>query len=106
MQEKINETCEIEYEKMCDELRRFGAHAHPVKLRSCNARIYEIPSYFVLESYNTVIAFIDKTTDTLYDVLRMIYGYTATSAQHIAKFDHDYCMGAWGCSDRFTYRDI
>ena len=106
IQEQVNHDCFVEYERMIEQFDRFGYHSHPVKLRSCNARVYELPSYYVLESYNTIVAFIDKNTDTLYDVLRMVYGYTSTSAQHISKFEKDYCNGKWNCAERFTYRDI
>ena len=83
------------------------------QLRSCSAEVAPIIDaetgellYYVLRSYNTVVAAIDVRTDTLYDFLRYVYGYTSTSAQHIAKFDHDYGMGKWGCTNRLTYRDI
>lgn len=59
-----------------------------------------------LRSYKTIIAVIDHETDTLYDFLRYVYGYTATSAHHIAKFNHDYCNGSWGCENRLTYREV
>ena len=83
------------------------------RLRSCSAEVAPVMDaetgelmYYVLRSYNTIVAFIDPTTNTLYDVLRKVYGYTSTSAQHIAKFDKDYGMGKWGCANRVTYRDI
>lgn len=83
------------------------------RLRSCSAEVLDLVDdttgevlYHVLRSYNTIVAFIDPTTDTLYDVLRKVYGYTATSAQHIAKFGQDYGRGKWGCTNRVTYRDI
>lgn len=83
------------------------------RLRSCSATVFDLVDdttgevlYHVLRSYNTIVAFIDPTTDTLYDVLRKVYGYTATSAQHISKFGQDYGRGKWGCSNRVTYRDI
>ena len=83
------------------------------RLRSCSAEVAPVMDaetgellYYVLRSYNTIVAAIDVRTDTLYDFLRYVYGYTATSAQHIAKFDHDYGIGKWGCTNRLTYRDI
>ena len=83
------------------------------RLRSCSAEVAPVIDadtgellYYVLRSYRTIIAAIDVRTDTLYDFLRYVYGYTATSAQHIAKFDHDYGMGKWGCTNRFTYREV
>ena len=83
------------------------------RLRSCSATVFDIVDdttgevlYHVLRSYQTIVAFIDPTTDTLYDVLRKVYGYTATSAQHISKFGQDYGNGKWGCANRVTYRDV
>lgn len=83
------------------------------KLRSCSAEVAPIIDaetgellYYVLRSYRTVIAAIDVRTDTLYDFLRYVYGYTATSAQHISKFSQDYGMGKWGCANRVTYREV
>lgn len=60
------------------------------KLRSCSAEVASVGCFWVLKSYNTVIAVIDKRTHTLYDFLRYVYGYTSTSAQHISKFARDY----------------
>ena len=71
------------------------------RLRSCSADVLETPSFFILRSYNTVVAVIDKSTGSTWDVLRMVYGYTATSAQHIAKFSHDY-----GTGKRYMWREI
>lgn len=85
-----------EYKKECD-------HSYAPRLRSCSAWVYETTNYYFLRSYNTIIACIDKTTDTCYDVLRMVYGYTSTSAQHIAKFRHDYGSGKWGCEHEMRW---
>lgn len=79
---------------------------HGKRLRTCQAMVYETPSFYVLRSYRTVIAIIEKSTDTCYDFLRGVYGYTNTSAQHISKFDKDYGRGAWGCAYRVTYREV
>lgn len=59
------------------------------RLRTCQAWIYESENYYFLKSYNTIVAIIYKRTNTLYDCLRLVYGYTSTSAQHISKFAHD-----------------
>lgn len=61
-----------------------------VRLRYCSASVYETEDFIVLRSYNTIVAFINKHTQEFFDVLRYVYGYTATSAQHISKFRHDY----------------
>lgn len=68
------------------------------RLRSCSANVVDYDGYYYLISYNTIVAFIDKTTNICYDILRYVYGYTATSAQHIAKFEQDY-------GDEYTYRN-
>ena len=56
------------------------------KLYSCNAEILECMGVLVLVSYGTPIALFTPTDYALYDCLRVVYGYTATSSQHIAKF--------------------
>ena len=76
------------------------------RLRTCQAYVYETPSFYVLRSYNTVVSIIEKKTDTCYDFLRAVYGYTSTSAQRISKFDKDYGRCAWGCTERVTYREV
>ena len=100
-QKIINERCEIAYETATSE--QWNARAIK-QLRSCTAWVFETDEFYILQSYQTVVAVIDKNTDTLYDCLRTVYGYTATSAQHIAKFDKDYGAGAWGCQERLTAR--
>ena len=79
---------------------------HGKRLRTCQAYVYETPSFYVLQSYNTVVAIIEKSTDTCYDFLRKVYGYTNTSAQHISKFDKDYGRGMCGCKERVSYREV
>lgn len=60
------------------------------RLRNCKATVYETKNYIILRSYRTFVAAIHKGTRTGYDFLRDVYGYTATSAQHIRKFFVDY----------------
>lgn len=83
------------------------------RLRSCSAEVAPVMDaetgellYYVLRSYRTIVAAIDVRTDTLYDFLRYVYGYTATSAQHISKFSKDYGRGKWGCANRLTYYSV
>lgn len=83
------------------------------KLRSCSASVADAVDcetgeilYRVLTSYNTVVAIIDVQTGTLYDVLRLVYGYTVTSAQHISKFAQDYGSGRWGCANTLRYYPV
>lgn len=87
IQAQINKFCEDAYEKAHAE---FQNAEYFKRLRNCQAWVYESENYIFLVSYNTMIAFIDKKDSCLYDVLRYVFGYTATSAQHISKFSHDY----------------
>lgn len=56
------------------------------KLYSCNAEIWECTGILVLVSYGAPIAVFAPDDESLYDCLRVVYGYTATSSQHISKF--------------------
>lgn len=85
-----------EFENQNDSLAKVG------RLRTCNATVYENERYIVLISYTTTVAFIDKHEERAYDILRLIYGYTSTSAQHIAKFFNDYARGY----EQYRYYDI
>lgn len=79
------------------------------RLRRCTAWVFETENFYLLKSYDTIIAAIDKRSNVCVDVLRDVYGYTSTSAQHIAKFFNDYAFTIGKCrSDLkiFTYRDI
>ena len=67
------------------------------RLRSCQANIYTTKHFIVLRSYNTIVAAVYHRTveaaPVFIDFLRLVYGYSSTSAQHIAKFKHDYYNG-------------
>ena len=79
------------------------------RLRSCAAWVYETENFYLLKSYNTFIAAIDKRTSFCVDVLRDVYGYTSTSDQHLAMFFSDYAftIGKWRGDLRiYTYRHI
>lgn len=77
------------------------------KLRHCKAEVIETPHWYILRSYNTLIAAVNKETVTGYDFLRLVYGYTATSAQHISKFFHDYGVrGVGGSGLEITWREV
>lgn len=79
----------------------------PARLRYCSATVYETPNYYLLRSYNTVIACIGKSTGICYDVLRHVYGYTHTSAQHINTFFSDYSGARWRSEAMvYTFREV
>lgn len=102
-QMEINNKCEIVWDDMLSQLVLTG---EPNRLRTCKAAVFETDNYYVLQSYATLVACIDKRTNTLYDMLRKVYGYTSTSAQHIAKFSHDYAKGFFGCDTIYRWREV
>lgn len=67
-------------------------HTKEVDFRRCSAQVgvTNDGEFTYLRSYRTIVCFIDNLTGEAFDVLRTVYGYTATSAQHISKFLHDY----------------
>ena len=93
-----------EFDRLKTIRRNLGKGLKPVRLRHCKAWVYETENFYLLQSYNTIVAAIDKRYNVLYDFLRVVYGYTATSAQHIAKFSHDYSTTRYGCEERYTWR--
>ena len=98
-----NQICKEVYD---DAIAELNATCKFKRLRSCSAVVFETEHYFILQSYRTPIAVIAKSTDTLYDALRYVYGYTSTSAQHVSKFEKDYCRDKWNCEMRLTFRGI
>ena len=101
----INRECEQAFAMAWDN-EYVDADLEWTRLRNCTAWVAETENYIWLRSYNTIVAFIVKSTDTLYDILRYVYGYTSTSAQHIAKFRHDYGEGKWGCEHEMRYYPV
>lgn len=88
LQKAQNAVAEREYEKAMAVLQD-GISRHKIeweRLDYCNARIGYYDDYWFLESYNTITAFADTDEEVTYDVLRLVYDYTATSAKHFSKF--------------------
>lgn len=98
-QREINDACRAYYDAAMYERGQMPSAWK--RLRTCNAAVLETPNFYILRSYNTVVAVVDKYTGSTWDVLRMVYGYTSTSVQHIAKFAADY-----GNGKRYTWRNI
>jgi hypothetical protein len=103
-QKEINETAENIFRKA---MKEFYVSDRPYweRLRTCSAYVYDTGNYILLRSYNTIIAAIDKTTNITVDMLRHEYGYTSTSAQHLAKFRHDYTPYPWNYPV-YTWRSL
>lgn len=76
------------------------------QLRTCSAHVYKVGENYLLKSYNTWVAAIykEEALPVFVDFLRYTYGYTNTSAQHIAKFRHDYWKETVG--DMLTWRAV
>ena len=110
-QEHINARCYYHFNTAIEQLRKeqLEGIADCKQLLTCQAWVWETEDYYILQSYKTFIACIEKKTDTLYDVLRTEYGYTNTSSKHIAKFRKGsayggYGAGAWGVAEEYTAR--
>lgn len=86
MQKIENETVEKAWEKA----KKVWDNAYKrldefERLNYCQAETYQTRGYSFLISYKTIVAFIDDNGN-MFDVLRLVYGYTTTSAKHISKF--------------------
>ena len=56
------------------------------RLYHCKAEWTQVGQWILLRSYSTIVAAYNRVSDEFFDFLRLVYCYTATSAQHIAKF--------------------
>lgn len=83
----INDYCEKELSKVEAELGKIMSMR---RLHMCQAYVYETERYYILKSVSTIVAFIRKSDGECFDILRIVHGHSATSAQHIAKFKKDY----------------
>lgn len=100
VQEAVNFSVKQNFHRAMNEFLAIG-YISEKRLRSCTAWVYETENYYLLRSYNTFIASVNKEDGKLFDALRMVYGFTSTSSQHISKFWHDY-----GHGEKFTFRYI
>ena len=66
----INATILTEWEKAKQELACSSEYAVN-RLRSCTAEVLTTERYHFLRSYNTIIAFIDKNTDTCLSLIHI-----------------------------------
>lgn len=106
-QKNINAEAIRQYQLAYAEYNSLPYGYKPARLRSCTATVYETPHYFLLRSYNTVVACIDKSTGICYDVLRHVFGFTSTSCQHVNKFISDYSGARWRSEATvYTFREV
>ena len=68
------------------ELERYNGITEQSEIKEIGRSCMKQISILLLRSYNTIVAIIHKADMQLYDFSRYVYGYTATTAQHIAKF--------------------
>lgn len=109
----MRKDCQVEINKKVDaiyeEIHNLDMHERASewkRLRTCSAYVCKLNQFYILKSYRTIVAVIDTRDDTCYDFLRKVYGYTSTTAQHIAKFQHDYGEEKWGCTKCLTWREV
>lgn len=87
-QQLINDTVQMFLDRRFEEIM-LSRCIH--QLDSCTAWTGEYNGLLVLQSYQTKVAVYDSKNNVFYDFLRLVYGYSATSAKHIAKFRNKYC---------------
>lgn len=87
-QENVNRIVELALDSFNEEWAATPDYKMPpkVRLNHCQAWTQEFENFIVLRSYDTNVAVYDKRNGILYDILRGVYEYSSTSAQHIAKF--------------------
>ena len=98
-QREINEACDNYYFAALYQVE--NERPRWKQLRRCSADVAETSDYYLLRSYATIVAVVSKDSGDCFDVLRRVYEYTATSAQHIAKFSNGY-----GNGKRYMWRNI
>ena len=91
-QERVNALCIENVNAAIEEYKAdvFADNCYSERLRKCNAEVYETGNFYLLKSYNTFVACIPKGSCECFDVLRVVYGYTNSSAKQISKFIEDY----------------
>lgn len=92
-QRQENLVVEKRYHRIMKERENCSQYDGVKVLNHCQAVIWSANGYTLLQSYYTIVAAIDDETGICYDWLRLVYGYTATSAQHIRKFVEKYGNG-------------
>lgn len=79
-----------ELETICTKatIETYGKNVEYKRLFKCSAYFYVTENFLILRSYRTIVAIYDNRDNKLYDFLRVVYGYTSISCQHIRKFRH------------------
>lgn len=104
-QYKINCECVYRWQDAMQEYMNNFDKLVKHKLRTCQAIVYETDNFYILQSFETLVAIIDKRDNVTIDMLRHVYHFTQRSAGQIAKFVHDYTPYPWN-SPRYTWREL
>lgn len=100
MQVKINQEVLSNWDQVKEVWDKVPNNATVTRIDYCQCGYIVWGQYIFLVSYSTMVAYIDPV-GVLVDVLRLVHGYTVTSAKHIAKFRHlfEHCY-------EITYREV
>lgn len=100
MQVKINQEVLSNWAQVKEVWESIPDNVTATRIDYCQCGYIAWGSYAFLVSYSTLVAYIDSD-GVLVDILRLVYGYTATSAKHIAKFH-----GMFYHCNEITYRRV
>ena len=96
---KINTICNDVFTDAMREYYREQRYTHTIKigkpLRHCQAKVFETENFYILQSYETLIAAIRKVGNVCINFMHHEYNFDkhatgATSAQQFYKFVKDY----------------
>lgn len=111
MCENFSELLPDHVNNMCEEMLSVAEREaeQVIETRQLNyseAYIKETEHFYVLYSYDEIVAFIEKSTNTLYDLLLFVRGYSGVSLTHINKFEKLYGKGIYGCKGTLRWKNI
>lgn len=100
MQIKVNREVMSDWKQVKEVWDTVPSSAHVTRIDYCQCGYIIWGGYIFLVSYSTLVAYI-RGDGVLVDILRLVYGYTATSAKHIAKFRNKFHHVS-----ELTYREV
>lgn len=100
MQVKINRDVLSNWAQVKEVWDKVPHNVTVTRIDYCQAGYIVWGSYIFLVSYNTLVAYI-RGDGVLVDISRLVYGYTATTAKHIAKFRNKFHHVS-----EITYREV
>ena len=94
-QEAINNEVKLALSKYQDEISEAYSMNNWKQLYNCNATTIQTENLYILKSYNTIIAFIERSSNIAFYFIDIVYSgkERTTSRQHFSKFIKQYeCM--------------